>query len=244
MSRTPLQEQAPIECVPAGVLLVDLDEVLLAARPRAEAAIEAVRSDPRKLLQFGRAILRGPEGLQTFLDACLATYPADYLPVHENVLALLRARQRAGGQLVFLTSLPREWATIFFARLGLSGELLSIPGRGRANQDRKLAAAQAWCTQAGLPSPKVLFCDSAATISPSAAPSTPETATCLLLPPPTGWSFRCVRRWRRCGRISGSRVCSSLCRCWLGTNGGRHGGCSRRCWRWWRSAQPPRRCTC
>jgi 4-hydroxybenzoate polyprenyltransferase len=139
-------------------VLVDLEAALLAALPRAEAVIAAVRSNPRKLWELGRAWWQGGKEWSRFLDECLAVYPGDHLPIREDVLACLKDLQRTGGKIVFLTNLPPAWVRAFLAQHGLAGEILPLEGDRQASRSHKLAAAQQWCAAHAVPAPQIRDC--------------------------------------------------------------------------------------
>lgn len=216
MSSIPRSDHAPPSHPQADLLLVDLDAALLAARPRAEAAIAALRTNPRQLAQLGKALLHGRSEIAHFLDDCLAIYPATDLPVHEEVLTFLQEQQQAGHQLVFLTHLPRAWAAALLSQLGLAGQLLVSPPGQPATQQQKLALARQWCTQHDYPSPQVWNWDSP---GPEWQPSTAWAGTTehtflLIYPPLAEVQAGSGRRWKPCALTSGSRTFSCSSRCW------------------------------
>lgn len=155
---SPLQEQALPGCRPDGVMLVDLEAALLAAPPRAEAVIAAVRRDLRKLGELGRAWWRGGKEWSRFLEESLAGYPGEHLPIREDVLACLKDLQRNGKKIFFLTHLPPAWVRAFLTQHGLAGEILALEGDRQASRSHKLAAAQQWCAAQAAATPQIWDC--------------------------------------------------------------------------------------
>lgn len=226
-------------------MLVDLEAALLAAPPRAEAVIAAVRRDLRKLGELGRAWWRGGKEWSRFLEESLAGYPGEHLPIREDVLACLKDLQRNGKKIFFLTHLPPAWVRAFLTQHGLAGEILALEGDRQASRSHKLAAAQQWCAAQAAATPQIWDCPDR-TAEPSLRRVIAEH-NILFFPsdaPPVHGVLGCGQRWRHCGRINGSRMFLFLYRCLWGISGGRRHVLGQPGWRWWRLARQPRACMC
>jgi len=120
------------------VIFVDLDGTLISTDLFYEAIVQAIRHDPRLLLQFPSWLLRGRAHLKQRLSERIA-FDVRHLPCRSDVLELLAEARACGTRLVLATASDRAWAASIAEQLGIFDDVLASDGvrnlKGAAKRD-------------------------------------------------------------------------------------------------------------
>ncbi|MBV8557764.1 MAG: haloacid dehalogenase-like hydrolase [Planctomycetaceae bacterium] len=109
------------------MVFVDLDGTLISTDLFYEAIVQAIRHDPRLLLQFPSWLLRGRAHLKQRLSERIA-FDVRHLPCRSDVLELLAEARACGTRLVLATASDRAWAASIAEQLGIFDDVLASDG--------------------------------------------------------------------------------------------------------------------
>jgi 4-hydroxybenzoate polyprenyltransferase len=125
-------------------LVVDLDGTLLRTDLLHECVLSLIKQNPWKIFAFPIWLLRGRKYLKrrVFDEARL---DPTLLPVHSDVLAMVREEKANGRQLILATASGKEIAERTVGHLGLFDAVLGSDGGRDLKGAEKLAAIEEYC---------------------------------------------------------------------------------------------------